>query len=141
MRAGLFQSLTAVFRNGIPVSAVSKKTQRVLSIMDDIWGIINVRTGTHSHIPNFCIPDVLPDTVGAVPKKESKQVEEHLKQYLPEFIPNIKNVRTAQWDVNPKGCFCECVLICTLTDRAVLRFHIQFRGFGNNHIKPWRGVV
>jgi hypothetical protein len=139
VRAGLFQSLTARFRNGIPVNAVSRRAQRVLSINDQIWDIIDTRVGTLSHLQLYGIPDVLPDTVGAVPKTESKLVADHLKKYLPVFIPNIKNVYDVHWEVNPKGCFCECILICVLNDRAVLRYFVQFPGFGANKIKPIRG--
>jgi len=141
MHTGLYQGLTGLFRNGVPTGAVSSRTQRVLTIMDAIWDIINTQTGTFLHSPAYGIPDVLPDTMGAVPKRELKIVTDHLKIYLPVFVPNIKNVYIVQWDVNPKGCFCECILICRLKDHSVYRYFVQFRGIGNNYIQPWRGVV
>jgi len=140
MPAGLFQMLTGTFKNGVPVDAVSESSRKALTVMDEVDNIINTRTGTLKHLPQYGIPDVLPDTVAIVPQKESKLVAEHMKTYLPVFVPNVKSARLAQWEVTPKGCFCECILICKTKTNAVYRFFVQFRHIGVNTIRPWRGV-
>lgn len=119
MQQGIFQSLVGHFKNGVPINAVSPASRKVLTVMDAIWDIIDTRLGSYALQPNYGIPDILPDTIGRVPTAESKLVEEHLKKYVPVFVPNVRNIYFAGWSVDAKGCFCECMMICIHKDRSV----------------------
>jgi len=138
MPASIFDRLKGTFRNGIPVHLVPEPARTGFSIMDNIWGIINTSLGRYPLRPDFGLPHI-PDTIAKIPEKNG-ELTSHLKTIIPKFEPRVKRIFIPRWEVNGKGCFLECLLICELHKGGVLRFLVQFRGMGNNAIRPWRGA-
>lgn len=54
----LYEMLTGHFTGGLPLSQVSEQNQVILSVLDNMQRILNCRTGTLAHLPDYGLPDM-----------------------------------------------------------------------------------
>lgn len=54
----LYEMLTGHFTGGLPLSKVSEQNQVILSVLDNMQRILNCRSGTLTHLPDYGLPDM-----------------------------------------------------------------------------------
>ena len=58
MDAALYEKLTGFYSDGLPLDGLPDGFQLVRSVLDNIQRILNSRSGSLKHLPDYGIPDL-----------------------------------------------------------------------------------
>ncbi len=86
----LYETLTGNFTGDLPLDVVSEEEQVILSVLDNIQRILNSRTETNSHLPDFGFPDMTKILQGM--PGTANQLIDTLSATLLKYEPRLKSL-------------------------------------------------
>lgn len=131
----LYEMLTGYFSGGLPVSSVPEEEQVILSVMDNIRRILNARTGTLAHLPDYGLPD-MSKLIQGLPGSSHK-VMAILSATLLKYEPRIKSVTLGILPENEFGKL-HYSLDIELLEQGLIRYGTEFSPDGRiflHHLK------
>ena len=87
----LYDILLGNFSGGFPLHAVSENTQVILSVLDNMQRILNIRAGSLKHIPDYGLPDMTKILQGM--PGTAHQLISTLSQVLLKYEPRLKGIQ------------------------------------------------
>ncbi|AIJ10358.1 MULTISPECIES: type VI secretion system baseplate subunit TssE [Edwardsiella] len=97
----LYEMLTGHFTGGLPLSQVSEQNQVILSVLDNMQRILNCRTGTLAHLPDYGLPDMTRVLQGM--PGTAHELLGTLSTVLLKYEPRLKKITVVLLEQNVPG--------------------------------------
>ncbi|AKM47763.1 type VI secretion system baseplate subunit TssE [Edwardsiella anguillarum] len=97
----LYEMLTGHFTGGLPLSQVSEQNQVILSVLDNMQRILNCRTGTLAHLPDYGLPDMTRVLQGM--PGTAHEMLGTLSTVLLKYEPRLKKITVVLLEQNVPG--------------------------------------
>lgn len=89
----IYEMLTGNFTGGLELHQVSEPNQVILSVLDNMQRILNCRSGTLSHLPDYGLPDMSKILQGM--PGSAHQLMTLLSGVLLKYEPRLKRINVA----------------------------------------------
>ncbi|WHP78797.1 type VI secretion system baseplate subunit TssE [Edwardsiella anguillarum] len=97
----LYEMLSGHFTGGLPLSQVSEQNQVILSVLDNMQRILNCRTGTLAHLPDYGLPDMTRVLQGM--PGTAHELLGTLSTVLLKYEPRLKKITVVLLEQNVPG--------------------------------------
>jgi type VI secretion system protein len=136
MQQGLFESLTGHFLDKTKIEDIPVKNRRIISLMDHLNRMFNIREGSITHLKDYGLPDI--SEIYRKMPGGIQELQEAIKRSIEKYEPRIQRVK-----VSPReGEFDKFKLIFIISGElkggGTVRFQTTFTSMGNSSIAPWK---
>ncbi|MBO4148285.1 MULTISPECIES: type VI secretion system baseplate subunit TssE [Enterobacter] len=97
----LYEMLTGNFTGGLDLHQVSEQNQVILSVLDNMQRILNCRTGTLAHLPDYGLPDLTKILQGM--PGTAHQLLQIFSGVLLKYEPRLKSINVILLDQEIPG--------------------------------------
>ncbi|HDR2678807.1 TPA: type VI secretion system baseplate subunit TssE [Enterobacter mori] len=97
----LYEMLTGNFTGGLDLHQVSEQNQVILSVLDNMQRILNCRTGTLAHLPDYGLPDLTKILQGM--PGTAHELMGTLSAVLLKYEPRLKSINVILLDQEIPG--------------------------------------
>jgi len=97
----LYEMLTGNFTGGLDLHQVSEQNQVILSVLDNMQRILNCRTGTLAHLPDYGLPDMTKILQGM--PGTAHQLLQTFSDVLLKYEPRLKSITVVLLDQEIPG--------------------------------------
>ncbi len=97
----LYEMLTGNFTGGLDLHQVSEQNQVILSVLDNMQRILNCRTGTLAHLPDYGLPDLTKILQGM--PGTAHQLLQIFSEVLLKYEPRLKSINVILLDQEIPG--------------------------------------
>lgn len=97
----LYEMLTGNFSGGLDLHQVSEQNQVILSVLDNMQRILNCRTGTLAHLPDYGLPDLTKILQGM--PGTAHQLLQIFSGVLLKYEPRLKSINVILLDQEIPG--------------------------------------
>ncbi|RXW30389.1 type VI secretion system baseplate subunit TssE [Enterobacter ludwigii] len=97
----LYETLFGNFTGGLDLHQVSEQNQVILSVLDNMQRILNCRTGTLAHLPDYGLPDLTKILQGM--PGTAHQLLQIFSGVLLKYEPRLKSINVILLDQEIPG--------------------------------------
>ena len=90
MDAALYEKLTGFYSDGLPIDDLPGSFQLVRSVLDNIQRILNSRSGSLKHLPDYGIPDL--SMVYKNLPSSAHDLRYFMRKTLLKYEPRLRNL-------------------------------------------------
>lgn len=100
-RPSLYDTLYGNFTGGLDLDQVNEPNQVILSVLDNMQRILNCRTGTLAHLPDYGLPDMTKILQGM--PGTAHQLMTTFSEVLLKYEPRLKSIEVVLQDQEIPG--------------------------------------
>lgn len=100
-RPSLYDTLYGNFTGGLDLDQVNEPNQVILSVLDNMQRILNCRTGTLAHLPDYGLPDMTKILQGM--PGTAHQLMTTFSEVLLKYEPRLKSIGVVLQDQEIPG--------------------------------------
>ncbi|MRT55305.1 type VI secretion system baseplate subunit TssE [Enterobacteriaceae bacterium RIT693] len=97
----LYDMLAGNFTGGLDLHQVSEENQVILSVLDNMQRILNCRSGTLAHLPDYGLPDMTKILQGM--PGSAHQLMSTLSEVLLKYEPRLKTINVVLLEQTQPG--------------------------------------
>jgi type VI secretion system protein len=132
MGPSLYDTLLGFFNSGTAIGSFNEKTQKIISVMDNMQRILNSRAGSIKHLPDYGLPDMAQVYQGL---PSSAFVLMHaMQKTLLKYEPRLQTVDIKLEESDDKMML-HYTLICHLKEAGLVKFGTYFMPEGKATLK------
>lgn len=123
MGPSLYDSLLGYFSSGMSVDDTDERTQKIISVMDNIQRILNSRAGAIKHIPDYGLPD-MSHVYQSLPSS-AYMLMHAIQHTLLKYEPRLEAVEISL-EENKDNMVLHYILTCHLKEAGLVKFGTYF---------------
>jgi type VI secretion system protein len=136
MHQGLFESLIGQFSDGTPIDSVPIKSRRIMSIMDHLNRMFNVREGSLAHLKDYGLPDI--SEIYRKMPHGIQELQDAIKRAVEKHEPRMANIQVLPRENEDDKFKLIFIISGEMKDGGIIRFQTTFTSMGTSSISPWK---
>lgn len=134
-RPSLYETLYGNFTGGLDLHQISEQNQTILSVLDNMQRILNCRTGTLAHLPDYGMPEMTKILQGM--PGTAQELMGTLSAVLLKYEPRLKKIAVVLLEQSVPGELCYAI-DAELKGVGLVRYGTEFMPEGRvmlRHLK------
>lgn len=132
MGPSLYDTLLGYFQSGMAIEDTNERTQKIISIMDNIQRILNSRAGAIKHIPDYGLPDM--SQIYQNLPSSAYILMHRMRSTLLKYEPRLDGVDISL-EENKDDMVLHYVLTCHIKETGLVKFGTYFMPEGRAILK------